>query len=388
MLKNITKKFALAAGVGGLALAAGSVAHADNTGVPLHGFADVGIGYAGKNMQERLFDQGFFVSNLDLFLNPDLGNVKMLAEVILDASEGAVVVDTERLQIGYVLNNNLTVYMGRFHNPIGVWNTSYHHGAQIQTSVYKPRFIDFEDKVGVVPTHVVGLLLTGAADAGSNKIGYDLSVGNGSRIITNGETGSKLVTTGDMQMGSDLDHNMAVAGRLYYAFNGGALEGLTFGGNMLTETITTEGDLGGAIADAHVTDLKVFGGYFSYENHGIEWLNEYYSFSDTDLKTVGATAKTSKAYYTQFGYSPNEKWTPYVRYEKADFDQNDNYFADQTYGGSYKRVALGLRHNLSDKTCLKIEGNKTDITAANTTVRAGVPGGEYKELRAQFAVRF
>lgn len=369
---------------GGMALA--TAAQADNTGVPLHGFADVGVGYAGKNMQERLFDRGFFVSNLDLFLNPELGNVKMLAEIIIDATEGAVVVDSERLQIGYVLNNALTIYGGRFHTPIGAWNTSYHHGAQIQTSVYKPRFIDFEDKVGVVPTHTVGMLFTGYTSMGSNKLGYDFSIGNGSRII--GDDAGEF-TTGDMQMGGDIDHNVALGGRLYYGINSGALDGLTVGGHFIKETITTDTNLDTVLGGQHSTDLNVMGGYFTFENHGIEWLNEYYSFSNTDLDTAGAKAKSSSAYYTQFGYAMNEHWMPYVRYEKADLDQTDNYFKDQTYGGSYNRVAAGLRHNLSDKTCLKIEGNKTDITAdATNPVRSKVPGGEYKEIRAQFAVRF
>jgi len=382
MKNNITKN-AMLIGAIAAGLALSSVSRADS-GVPIHGFADVGVGYAGKNMQERLFDRGFFVSNLDLFFNPDLGNVKMLAELIIDATEGSVVVDSERLQIGYVLNNNFTIHMGRFHTPIGAWNTSYHHGAQIQTSVYKPRFIDFEDKVGVIPTHTVGLLLTGATDAGRNKFGYDFTIGNGSRIIGDAE-----FTTGDMQMGGDIDHDVALGTRLYYAFNSGTLDGLTVGVHGLKETITTDADVSAIVGGTHATDIQMMGGYFSFENHGIEWLSEYYSFSDKDHNTANAAAVTSSAYYTQFGYALNEHWLPYVRYEKTDFDQADAYFADQTYGASYDRIAVGLRHNLTDKACIKVEGNKTNIDQVDPSgVRAGVPGGEYQELRAQFAVRF
>jgi hypothetical protein len=388
MLNKMSKKLAIA-GLGVLSLA--SVAQADNMGVPLHGFADVGIGYAGENMQKRLFDQGFFVSNLDLFLNPDLGNVKMLAEIIIDASEGAVVVDTERLQIGYVLNNNLTVHAGRFHTPIGIWNTSYHHGAQIQTSVYKPRFIDFEDKVGVIPTHTVGLLLTGATPVGSDKIGYDLTVANGSKIML--AAGDALGTeetwtTGDMQMGGDMDSGVALGGRLYYSFGSGSLDGLTLGVHGLNEEVRTDAALQGLGLD-HRTMMTMLGGYLSYENNGFEFLNEYYHFSNKDLYNPDLEKVSSWAAYSQLGYYINDSWIPYVRYERAIFDQNDEYFADQTFGQSYSRVAAGLRYNITDKACIKIEGNETDV--ANTAtggVRDQMDGGKWKEIRAQWAVRF
>jgi len=388
MLNKMSKKLAIA-GLGALSLA--SVAQADNTGVPLHGFADVGIGYAGENMQKRLFDQGFFVSNLDLFLNPDLGNVKMLAEIIIDASEGAVVVDTERLQIGYVLNNNLTVHAGRFHTPIGIWNTSYHHGAQIQTSVYKPRFIDFEDKVGVIPTHTVGLLLTGATPVGSDKIGYDLTVANGSKIML--AAGDALGTeetwtTGDMQMGGDMDNGLAIGGRLYYSFGSGSLDGLTLGVHGLNEEVRTDAALQGLGLD-HRTMMTMLGGYLSYENNGFEFLNEYYHFSNQDLYNPDLEKVSSWAAYSQLGYYINDSWIPYVRYERAIFDQNDEYFADQTFGQSYSRVAAGLRYNITDKACIKIEGNETDVAdTALGGVRDQMDGGKWKEIRAQWAVRF
>lgn len=388
MLNKMSKKLAIA-GLGALSLA--SVAQADNTGVPLHGFADVGIGYAGENMQKRLFDQGFFVSNIDLFLNPDLGNVKMLAEIIIDASEGAVVVDSERLQIGYVLNNNLTVHAGRFHTPIGIWNTSYHHGAQIQTSVYKPRFIDFEDKVGVIPTHTVGLLFTGAAPVGSDKIGYDLTIANGSKIML--AAGDALGTeetwtTGDMQMGGDMDNGVALGGRLYYSFTGGSLDGLTLGVHGLHEEVRTDAALQGLGLD-HRTMMTMLGGYLSYEANGFEFLNEYYHFSNSDLYNPDLEKVSSWAAYSQLGYYINDNWIPYVRYERAIFDQNDEYFADQTFGASYSRVAAGLRYNITDKACIKIEGNKTDVANTPTGgVRDQMDGGEWKEIRAQWAVRF
>ena len=76
----------------------------------------------------------------------------------------------ERAQLGYSFSDALTFWVGRFHTPYGYWNTAFHHGAQIQTSVTRPLFIDFEDKGGILRAHSLGLLAHGRVPAGPGKL--------------------------------------------------------------------------------------------------------------------------------------------------------------------------------------------------------------------------
>ncbi len=150
-------------------------------GVPLHGFADAGFTAHTKDATDPT---GFNVGSLDFYLTPQFdNNVKGLVEIIFETTPaGEVATDLERMQMGYSFNDNATVWAGRFHTPYGYWNTGFHHGAQIQTAVLRPRFLDFEDKGGILPAHMVGLMANGKFRAGEGKITYDAFAGNWPRI--------------------------------------------------------------------------------------------------------------------------------------------------------------------------------------------------------------
>ena len=121
-------------------LAEGTGAKGRETGLPVHGFADVGAGWSSKNDPSRL--RGFNAGTLDLYLTPQFGDrVKSLVELVFEYdSAGGLAVDLERLQLGYTVSDALTVWLGRFHTPFGVWNTWYHHGAGTTTApICRPR---------------------------------------------------------------------------------------------------------------------------------------------------------------------------------------------------------------------------------------------------------
>ena len=44
-----------------------------------------------------------------------------------------------RFQAGWRFTPRTTLWMGRFHNPQGYWNTQYHHGTYLQTSISRHR---------------------------------------------------------------------------------------------------------------------------------------------------------------------------------------------------------------------------------------------------------
>ncbi len=153
-------------------------------GLPLHGFADIGAGRSRESNTLRTGAKGFNVANFSLYLTPEFGErVKALVELLFEVErDGGLATDLERLQIGYTFSDAATLWGGRFHTPYGLWNTAFHHGAQIQTALSRPRFLEFEDRGGILPAHTVGAWLTGTFPGNSVRFNYDLYLGNSPTI--------------------------------------------------------------------------------------------------------------------------------------------------------------------------------------------------------------
>lgn len=328
-------------------------------GVPLHGFADVGAGWNSKDDPK-----GFQVGSLDLYLSPQFGNnVKTLLELIFEFdSAGSLATDLERVQLGYTFNDQATVWMGRFHTPYGYWNTGFHHGQQIQTALSRPKFIDFEDKGGILPAHSVGLWGTGSKKLDDGKISYDLYLANSSKIATNVLSMNNSGTT---------HQSMMVGGNVGYSFSGN-LQGLKLGGHGLRGTVLDD------VAAPNTTTLNMLGGYAFYDRDDWESIAEYYRFDNKDVSGSTGSHK-SWAAFVQLGRNFGN-WTPYGRFEKTLLDQADNYFSQQTSGASYVRPVLGIRYDLNPKAALKLQINHTRVTDRAPE--------SYNEAQVQYAIRF
>jgi hypothetical protein len=192
-------------------------------GLPIHGFMDVG--FATNSWGTSAGPMGFNGGALSFYLSPHFGDrVKALVEPNFEVTpEGAVATDLERLQIAYTFSDAATLWTGRFHTPYGYWNTAFHHGAQIQTSVLRPRFLDFEDKGGILPAHMVGLWDTGKFNAGEGKLTYDVFAGNGPKIVLANSTAPPTPTnlgTLDINFAGDNNHQAMVGFNLGYEFSG------------------------------------------------------------------------------------------------------------------------------------------------------------------------
>jgi len=313
------------------------------TGVPLHGFADVGI---GNHTADEPGLKGANVGALDIFLNPQLGeHTRSLFELTFEVDEeGQVAPDLERAQLGYQFSDAATVWIGRFHTPFGYYNTAFHHGQEIATSLRRPRFLLFEDQGGVMPNHTVGAWLTGAERLADGKVTYDLFLGNGQAI----SGGSIDPRSGGVSHGSTI-----YGGNFGYVF-GETLNGLKLGVSAFRSRISDDEQMG------RITQVDNAGVYFAYDTDRFEYLGEYYRFNDRNLAD-GSPAHRSNAGFLQLGWRLPLA-TPYVRYERAALDQSDNYFALQTSGVSYYRAALGLRFDLDVKSALKFEIARTKNT--------------------------
>jgi hypothetical protein len=144
----------------------------------LHFGGDVGF---GKRFGDSAESSAFNLGVVDTMIHGRLSRAfSALAEVVYeDDGAGGFGFDVERLQISYTPSARFSISAGRFHTPLGYWNTAYHHARWMYSSIQAPLLARFEDQAGPLPTHTTGVLLHGMLPAGSVRLEYDLAVGNG-----------------------------------------------------------------------------------------------------------------------------------------------------------------------------------------------------------------
>jgi hypothetical protein len=357
-------------------LASSTLKTGTDMGLPLHGFFDAG--YTRSNNNGPGYDRsGFRLGAFSIYLTPQLSDrIKGLVELAFEyGNSGELATDLERLQLGYVVTDNITLWAGRFHTPYGYWNTAFHHGAQIQTSITRPRIIAFEDQGGILPAHTVGAWATGKFDTGLGRVNYDVYAGNSSSLV---DGTLNFNASGFDNQSPSVGFNVGISPR--------AVPGLTVGLHGLQHQVNSYiggGGGSGGILNGQI-DMQALGAYAFYESDRWEVIAEYYQFNNTDLLGAAGT-NASSAGFVQGGYQFKDRWTGFARYEKASLNQNDPYFnlmnlGATQYGSSYKQHTVGLRYDLDPRTALKLQ--------LEQIVDEGNASRSVNWLRAQYSVRF
>src|SRR5262249_51804832 len=137
-------------------------------------------GNANANVYTPGVWNAFFAPRIDLFGAADVGRLSFLTEIMFEAENNEIGVDVERLQINYLFANWLRVRAGRTHVAWGYYNDTYHHGNLFELTTARPYSVNFEDSLGIVMAHNVGIGVDGTFDLGNaGSIRYDAEVGNG-----------------------------------------------------------------------------------------------------------------------------------------------------------------------------------------------------------------
>jgi len=275
--------------------------------------------------------------------------------------EGAA--ELARFQLGWRFVPQTTAWIGRFHNPQGYWNTQYHHGAYLQTSISRPGIEQFDDDGGVLPSHFIGAQLDGTRPLGQDgSLRYELGMGVSGQLDEEGLESPLLI-------GPQRSADPTASLRLTYSPQEGGLDsfGLFVGQNRLTAE-----DLGfeqvrqtvaGVSANRVVDSLRLIGAVFFLRNE------------IQDGAMAGARGDFMSG-YLQAEYQFNALWTPYVRAEASHGTNNDPYLAlfPRFVQG---RGLAGLRRDIGQKHALKIEAG-----------RAHVESGRYNEVSVQWSMVF
>jgi hypothetical protein len=122
--------------------------------------------------------EDYFNPGLNLFYTFDRERFRFLLEWLFDRSSQEV----QRLQLGWRVQDT-TFWVGRFHNPIGYWNTRFHHGSYLMTSISRPGAMTYETTGGPLPTHLTGLYVEGTQEIGDSSLYYVLNAGAGPNLL-------------------------------------------------------------------------------------------------------------------------------------------------------------------------------------------------------------
>jgi hypothetical protein len=230
------------------AIASKGSEEADAVKLNLYGFTDFTYSTQLGNFQLASPYSSFAVGKLNLYAAADLGSGwRSLAEIRfmylpngqppasntfppparLDTSVGDYTdlnrpvkwggVSIERAWLEHTFHPALTVRVGAFLTPYGIWNVD--HGSPVIIGVRRPYIIG----EGLFPEHQTGVELYGSWNLGPSQVGYHVTLSNG---------------RGPIDSYQDLDSNKAIGGRLYFKHDSSSFGTLTVGTSGYKGTYT------------------------------------------------------------------------------------------------------------------------------------------------------
>jgi len=319
----------LGAGVLALLLAAPAAAQERHPNAQIIGFADFNFLTTERPVPDG-FRSGQFAGHLSAELAPRLG---VFAELTATATATGFNLEVERSILRYDFSDYLKLSAGRYHTPVGYWNTAFHHGQWLQTSVNRPEMVKFGGRF--LPVHFVGLLAEGSVGSGGLSVRYHAGIGNG--------RGLNIARGGDA---GDVNPQRAwVAG---LSVSPGTPRQLQIGASAYGDRAT--------LAVGNPVDERLVGAFFAWTAERPEIIAEYASVRHT--QTGGGPRATSQAGYVQLAYrlpGRASAWKPYARYERVDVPATDPLLGAITPTLDYRAVLAGLRFDFASVAALKAE---------------------------------
>jgi hypothetical protein len=302
----------------------------------LSGFGDFGFVHQNRSEGPRGFSEGQFVLHLTSALSP---RVNFFGEVSLstraDAGTGSPAAagfnaEVERSIIRFDESDKLKISFGRYHTPVNWWNTAFHHGQWLQTTISRPEMVQFGGRF--IPVHFVGALVEGALPANGWNLNYTAGIGNG--------RGTVISRGGDAG-----DNNASPAWVLDLFVKPDRAFGLQTGGSLYLDKIT--------LADGREFRERIVAAHAVWQKEDPEIIGEIANVRHEDV--AGSAATSSLAYYVQTAYRLPSRailWKPYYRFEHIDIASADTVFQGvPNLNGS----TIGIRYDPSLYAAIKAE---------------------------------
>lgn len=274
---------------------------------------------------------------LDVLGIGSLGSMSWLAEIYLSEHEQ----ELARLHAGWQLNSKNSLSVGKFHNLQGYWNTQFHHGGYLQTTIDKPGVVGDS---APLPLHYVGVQVEGKLSQwGEGLLNYSLGVGKGA-VMKDELVSPDIVGRGKLG-------NLSLGLRLAY---------------ILDETSPTQ--IGAFFArnvipveDSSWTGITqdVGGVFANWESDPFRVIAELYVFSDK-LEGGGATASGSFLHgYVQGEYRFAPRSTVVIRLEDSG-GANDDPLLALLPNFVLNKQLIGLRYDVTRNQAVKIEASRVE----------------------------
>ena len=332
--------------------AAGSANPAERRYPSLHfrGFGDVDFGATDDKTTKSGFNMGQLILHMS---SPLSEKVTVFGETSFTAQPTGFNVDLERLLIRYDYNDFFKISFGRYHTPINYWNTAFHHGLWLQTTIARPEMIRFGGRFQ--PVHFLGMLAEGNIPSGPAGLGYSVGLGNG--------RSGNIARAGDP---GDINNNRAWVANLFA--RPAALHGLQVGGAAYGDLISPSPALTGnpqfreLITSAHVVWAK----------ETPEFLAEFAHVRHEN--TLTQNIFNSQAAYVQVAYRfPGEarRWKPYYRFEWSNISLSDPLFTVSDPTVAVRELTgsiFGLRYDIANLAAFKGEYRHTARRTIDPTV--------------------
>ena len=270
----------------------------------IRGFADMDFSATDQKGTTSGFDLGQF----DLHLASALSSkISSFAEITVNAHPTDYTIEMERSFIRYDYNDHFKISFGRFHTPIGYWNTEFHHGAWLQTTIDRPVML----KVGgtFTPLHFVGALAEGTIPSGWLGLNYNVGIGNG--------RGAAIGRPGDA---GDVNNNRAWVAKVFARPTG--LYGLEVGASVYRDKIT--------VSPAANYREWIENAYVVWSKGAPEILAEFNNVNHVNILTNAES--NSDAMYAQFAYRLpwfERSMKPYYRFEYTHMPLSEQVFLYQ-----------------------------------------------------------
>jgi hypothetical protein len=315
---------------------AAQVGQTDYPSLHFSGFGDINLAVQPRSEGSRGFNEGQLALHMAAALSP---RVYFFGELSLtpraDGGTGTPPAsgfnpEVERLVIRFDRSDQLKVSFGRYHTPISYWNTAFHHGSWLQTTISRPEMVRFGSRF--VPVHFVGALVQGAFAAGGANLNYQAGIGNGRGDV--------------LSRGGDAGDNNAYPAWLVTAWSRpDRFYGLQYGGSVYVDRISRPGRPEFA--------EQIVAGHVVWDRENPELIAEFTRIRHEPVG--GGAASASNGFYVQAAYRLPERarlWKPYVRFEHIGIPADEPVFADIV---DLDGTTLGVRYDVSTFVALKAE---------------------------------
>ena len=297
----------------------------------IRGFGDVDFSATDQHGT----NSGFNLGQFDLHLASALSRkVSYFGEITLTGTPTNYNVELERTIIRYDYDDYFKMSFGRYHTPIGYWNTAFHHGAWLQTTITRPEMV----KIGgtFIPVHFVGLLSEGNIPSGGAGLSYSFGVGNG--------RGTVISRAGDA---GDNNNNRAWVANLYARPAG--VYGLQLGVSLYHDKIS--------LSNGRNFREWITAAHLVYTKETPEILAEFYNVHHREVLTN--LSSNSQAFYVQLAYRMpwlERSLKPYYRFEYIHTPLSEQVFTNQDLVES----TLGLRYDITNYAAFKSEFRRSN----------------------------